>query len=137
MNSQNDKGFEPTRVIPKRDKISDKAQTQKAYLVILTGDRAGTHYPVPDDRMTVIGRDDECQIRTDDRDASRKHAAIQPFGREFYIMDMGSTNGTLVNGRMEEKRILRHADKITIGQQVYQFILLGPDGSPMLAHPNG
>jgi pSer/pThr/pTyr-binding forkhead associated (FHA) protein len=87
--------------------------------------------------MTVIGRDKECQIRTDDRDASRKHAALQPFGREFYIMDMGSTNGTLVNGRLEEKRILRHADKITIGQQIFQFLLSGPDGSPLLVHPNG
>ena len=87
--------------------------------------------------MTVIGRDEECQIRTDDKDASRKHAALQPFGREFYIMDMGSTNGTMINGRLEEKRILRHADKITIGKQIYQFLLTGPDGSPLLIHPNG
>jgi hypothetical protein len=137
MRNRDEKGSEHTRKMPRRDRAAEKETAQRAYLVLLTGSRAGTHYPVPDDRMTVIGRDEECQIHTDDRDASRKHAALQPFGREFYIMDMGSTNGTLVNGRLEEKRILRHADKITIGQQVFQFLLSGPDGSPLLIHPNG
>jgi len=137
MKNGKEKGFEPTRVISQRGGAAEKDPIQKAYLVLLTGDRAGTQYRVPDDRMTVIGRDEECQIRTDDKDASRKHAALQPFGREFYIMDMGSTNGTMINGRLEEKRILRHADKITIGKQIYQFLLTGPDGSPLLIHPNG
>lgn len=137
MKKSDEKGYEHTRKIPQRDRAGEKDPAQKAYLVLLTGSRAGTHYLVPDDRMTVIGRDKECQIRTDDVDASRKHAALQPFGREFYIMDMGSTNGTLVNGILEEKRILRHADKITIGQQVFQFLLSGPDGGPLLIRPNG
>ena len=137
MKNEIDKTYEPTRVIPQRDKTAEKDPVGKACLVLLTGDRAGTHYLIPDDRMTVIGRGEECQIRTDDQDASRKHAALQPFGREFYIMDMGSTNGTLINGRSEEKRILRHADKITVGKQVFQFLLTGPDGSPLLTHPNG
>ncbi|UCF89474.1 MAG: FHA domain-containing protein [bacterium] len=126
------KDFDPTRTIPQRDRASVKEPVLKAHLVLLTGDKAGTHYPVKDDRMTVIGRDAQCQIRLQDPDASRKHAAIQPFGREFYMMDMGSTNGTLVNGRPEEKRILRHADKITIGQQEFQFLLTDSDGNPIL-----
>jgi len=137
MTDRDEKKFEHTRRMPRRDKAAAKEPVQKAYLVLLTGTRAGTHFPVPDDRMTIIGRDEECHIRTDDRDASRKHAALQPFGTEFYIMDMGSTNGTLINGKLEEKRILRHADKITIGQQVFQFLLTGPDGSPLLFHPKG
>jgi pSer/pThr/pTyr-binding forkhead associated (FHA) protein len=137
MAGSDEKKIEHTRRMPRRDKAAAKSPVQKAYLVLLTGAKAGTHYAVPDDRMTIIGRGEECQIRTDDRDASRKHAALQPFGTEFYIMDMGSTNGTLINGKPEEKRILRHADKITVGQQVFQFLLTGPDGSPLLIHPNG
>jgi pSer/pThr/pTyr-binding forkhead associated (FHA) protein len=129
------KEFDPTRTIPQRDRASAKDPSLKAHLVLLTGDRAGTTYLVKDDRMTIIGRDAECQIRIQDPDASRRHAAIQPFGREFYIMDMGSTNGTLINGQQEEKRILRHADKITIGQQEFQFLLTGPDGHPILTSP--
>ena len=129
------KEFDPTRTIPKRDQAGAKEPEQKAHLVLLTGDKAGTHYLIKDDRMTIIGRDAECQIRLQDPDASRRHAAIQPFGREFYIMDMGSTNGTLINGRQEEKRILRHADKITIGQQEFQFLLTDPDGNPILTSP--
>jgi pSer/pThr/pTyr-binding forkhead associated (FHA) protein len=129
------KEFDPTRTIPKRDRASAKDPSLKAHLVLLTGDRAGTTYLVKDDRMTILGRDAECQIRLQDPDASRRHAAIQPFGREFYIMDMGSTNGTLINGKLEEKRILRHADKITIGLQEFQFLLTGPDGHPVLTSP--
>ena len=132
MTNDKIKGFDPTRTIPKRDPASAKDPSLKAHLVLLTGDRAGTTYLIKDDRMTIIGRDTECQICLQDPDASRRHAAIQPFGREFYIMDMGSTNGTLINGQQEEKRILRHADKIIIGQQEFQFLLTGPDGHPIL-----
>jgi len=136
MKSRDEEKFELTRKRPQRGK-APKTPIGKAYLVLLTGDRAGTHYPVPSDRMTLIGRDEECQIRTDDRDSSRRHAALQPLGAEFFITDMGSTNGTLVNGRPEDKKILRHADKITIGQQVFQFLLIGPDGSPLLINTKG
>lgn len=129
------KEFDPTRTIPTRERASVKDPALRAQLVLLTGDRAGSTYEIKDDRMTVIGRDAQCQIRLQDPDASRRHAAIQPFGREFYIMDMGSTNGTIVNGRQEEKRILRHADRITIGQQEFQFLLTGPDGHPILTSP--
>ncbi|MGD8352673.1 MAG: FHA domain-containing protein [Pseudomonadota bacterium] len=126
------KEFEPTRTISSRERSAARNPQQTAQLVLLTGKKAGTHYLIKDDRMTVIGRDAECQIRIEDPDVSRRHAAIQPFGREFYIMDMGSTNGTLINGRQEEKRILRHADRITLGRQEFQFILIGPDGNPIL-----
>ena len=129
------KELEPTRTMPKRDHASAKDPELRAHLVLLTGDKAGTHYPIKDDRMTIIGRDAQCQIRLQDPDASRRHAAIQPFGREFYIMDMGSTNGILINGQQEEKRILRHADKIILGRQEYQFLLTGPDGHPILTSP--
>jgi len=126
------KGFDPTRTMPRRDRSPAKDPSLKAHLLLLTGDKAGTTYMVRDDRMTVIGRETGCQICLHDPDASRRHAAIQPFGREFYIMDMGSTNGTLINGKLEEKRILRHADKITIGKQEFQFLLTGPDGHPII-----
>ena len=136
MNNRDEVKFEPTRKRPQREK-APKKPSGKAYLVLLTGARAGTHFPLSGDRATLIGRDEDCQIRTEDRDSSRKHASLQPFGAEFVLMDMGSTNGTLVNGKPEEKKILRHADKITIGQQVFQFLLLGPDGGPLLIDPKG
>ena len=129
------KEFDPTRTIPKREHAPKKDPELRAHLVLLTGDKGGTTYLVRDDRMTVIGRDSQCQIRLQDPDASRRHAAIQPFGREFYIMDMGSTNGTIINGKQEEKRILRHADKITIGKQELQFLLTDLDGNPILNSP--
>lgn len=125
--------FHPTQVMPARAKSGKKAVSLKAYLAILTGTRAGSHYPLPGDRRTIIGRSSDSDIRIDDRDASRQHAALQPFGEDYYLMDMGSTNGTLVNGEPVEKRILRHSDKITVGRHVFQFILVGPEGDPIKA----
>ncbi len=128
-----DKGyFQPTHVMPRREESNRPGRPLKAYLAILTGEKAGSQYPIPNDSGTVIGRSSECDIHVEDQDASRQHAAIQPIGDEYYLRDMGSTNGTLVNGQSVEKKILRHGDKIAIGKQVLQFILLDPDGKPHL-----
>ncbi|TNF48258.1 FHA domain-containing protein [bacterium] len=128
-----DKGdFQPTHVMPQQKEVSKPGRPLKAFLAILTGEKAGSQYSLPNDSGTVIGRSSECDIHVEDQDASRQHAAIQPIGDEYYLRDMGSTNGTLINGKPVEKRILRHGDKITIGKQVLQFILLDPDGEPHL-----
>lgn len=122
--------FFPTQTIPKRRGAAKPDRPAKAYMAVLTGAKAGSQYPLLNDRQTVIGRSPGCEIHIDDTDASRRHAAVQPFGNDYYLMDMGSTNGTLVNGKPVEKRILKHGDKITLGKQVLQFIILGPDGGP-------
>lgn len=132
MSKSDQEDFLPTREIPKKGKSSKgKGQQVNAYLAILTGPRAGSQYSLPDDRQIVIGRGTECTIRLDDKDVSRRHASLQPFGTDYYIMDMGSTNGTLVNDSPVEKKMLNHGDRISIGQQVLQFILVGPEGIPL------
>ncbi len=124
--------FFPTQTIPQKGEAARPDRPAMAYMAVLTGTKAGSQYSLFNDRQTVIGRSSDCEIHIDDPDASRRHAAIQPFGNDYYIMDMGSTNGTLVNGKPVEKRILRHSDKITLGKQVLQFILVGSDGGPYL-----
>jgi len=132
-----DKGdFQPTHVIPRRQENGRQAPPAKAYLAVLTGEKAGSQYSLPKDSGTVIGRSSECDICVEDKDASRQHAAIQPIGEEFYLRDMDSTNGTLINRQPVDKKILKHGDKITIGKQVLQFILLDPDGEPRLMDPS-
>src|SRR5207253_2303083 len=62
---------------------------------ITVGDR--THEV--DSRRVVIGRSRECDIQISDPNASRRHAEIRRDGDTFSVVDLGSTNGTDVNGR--------------------------------------
>jgi pSer/pThr/pTyr-binding forkhead associated (FHA) protein len=56
-----------------------------------------------------------------DPGASRQHARIEVRGDTYVIVDLGSTNGTLVNGEQAAERALDGGDRITIGTSVLEF----------------
>ncbi len=58
-------------------------------------------------------------------DATALMPAWQPPGEQFWIVDLGSTNGTLVNGEPIQEKELNHGDRITIGQNAVHFSVLG------------
>ncbi len=63
-----------------------------------------------------IGRSDDNAIRVDDASVARYHAMIEARGNEFWLSDLGSTNGTLVNGvRITATQQLKNGDTITLG----------------------
>ena len=66
------------------------------------------------DRM-VVGRLSSCDICLQDRNTSRQHAAFTRHGNSWSVEDLGSTNGTLVNGRAVDTMVLRDADVIVVG----------------------
>lgn len=72
-----------------------------------------------------LGRDPTCTIPLHDFGVSRKHAVIMPDGDGNYILrDLGSTNGTHVNGApVEGTRILKDGEKIFVGDTVLRFAL--------------
>jgi len=79
----------------------------------------GTEQPL--EPGATIGREG-CDITLSDPDVSRRHAAIQIVRDEVSIEDLGSTNGTLVNGqRIEERRRLSDGDEIQIGSTVWRL----------------
>ena len=78
---------------------------------ITVGDR--THEL--DSNRAVIGRSRECDIQISDPNASRRHAEIRRDGGAFFLVDLGSTNGTDVNGRRTQRAKLAEGDRITIG----------------------
>ena len=92
-------------------------------LIIKTGERKGKAYPLTD-RVIFIGRDPSNTITLPDRQVSRKHASISPQGTEFFIEDLGSANGTLVNNHLVHRQVLRPGDEITLGGTVLEFALL-------------
>lgn len=69
----------------------------------------------------VIGRSPDCDVVIDDAAASRRHVQVQARGNGFVWRDLGSTNGTIVNGAKMVEGILHHGDHIRIGETVLRF----------------
>src|SRR5215831_7160096 len=90
-------------------------------IVILKAGESQTHDLNRDE--TVIGRHPECQIQIDSNMVSRKHARIVRDGARFLVEDMGSGNGTTVNGvRIQTATPLAHDDRVKLGPILIRFI---------------
>jgi len=63
----------------------------------------------------LVGRVTDCDLCVDDVNASRQHAAFIRGGDAWYVEDLGSTNGTKVNGQLIDRALLTDGDVITIG----------------------
>ena len=63
----------------------------------------------------VLGRSRECDVRLPDANSSRRHAEIRYEEEAWWIVDLGSTNGTLVNGKRAKRERLRDGDVVTLG----------------------
>ena len=69
----------------------------------------------------TIGRLPECDLVLDDPGASRQHASIRRVQGAWVIADLGSTNGTLVNGHPVNEHELQDGDTVTIGESDLAF----------------
>jgi hypothetical protein len=67
------------------------------------------------DRVVTIGRLPDCDITITDSNVSRHHAEIRPRGDGFVLVDLGSTNGSRVNGVRVTERELLDGDEIALG----------------------
>jgi len=81
-------------------------------VVTLTVD--GRVHPVTS-RVVVIGRSRECDVQLADTNVSRRHAELRQDGATYWLVDLGSTNGTELNGRRVEREKISDGDAITIG----------------------
>jgi Protein of unknown function (DUF3662)/FHA domain len=80
----------------------------------------GRRYPLSGP-VTMIGRSSACDVPLDDASASRRHAELRRRGGKTVLVDLDSTNGTLVNGRRVREAPLRAGDRITIGTTTIVF----------------
>ena len=69
----------------------------------------------------VVGRMPECDVALSDPNVSRRHAEVRRQGTGFVVVDLGSTNGTRVNGAQVKERLLNNADEITVGATKLRF----------------
>jgi hypothetical protein len=82
-------------------------------VVVLMWD--GREFDLEGQTTTVIGRSSECDIVVGDPNVSRRHAEVRRMGRGFSLVDLGSTNGTEVNGQRVTETSLMNGDVIGVG----------------------
>ena len=69
----------------------------------------------------VLGRVSACDVVVNDKKASRRHARLISEAGVVEIEDLGSSNGTLLNGNPVDRRMLRDGDRIEIGKTVVVY----------------
>jgi len=87
----------------------------------IDGRRHPLHAPV-----TIVGRGSEADVRLDDPGVSRRHVQVQPLGRAVRIVDLGSTNGTLVDGRRVSSADLRDGESFVLGRTTVTVRIAAP-----------
>ena len=89
-------------------------------LIIASGPDSGHTYKIAGPAIR-IGRAPDNDLVLRDPATSGHHARVERRGNQFFVVDLGSTNGTLVNGEVVMERELKSGDAITIGQNAVNF----------------
>jgi len=96
-------------------------------LKFLTGKYKGEEFPLgPDSDDLIAGRSSEADLVLADDAVSRKHARFYVERRRTWVRDLGSRNGTLVNGAPVKRHCLRVGDKIAIGASLMTVQVVKP-----------
>ena len=98
-----------------RAALARRAKRQRPWLVIVSGsDSIGKMHPV--EHRVVLGRSPQCHVKIEESGVSRQHAALERAADgTVQIVDLGSRNGTFVNGEPVSRARLQDGDKIQIG----------------------
>lgn len=81
---------------------------------------------VPEKGSLVLGRSRSCDLTLQTPDASRRHAEIVGVGDGWLLRDLGSTNGTYLNGERIEEHQISPGDRIEIGGDLVTFCIVDP-----------
>ena len=98
-------------------------------LTMRSGPNPGTVYALDTDQIS-IGRDSSNEIAVNDAEVSRRHSRLTFQGGKYVLEDLGSTNGTFVNGqRLTGPRVLKSGEVISLGEQIV-FVYEAVDSDP-------
>lgn len=104
------------------------AELNRCTLTIIGGGIGGAVFTVGAAPL-LLGRSRECELCFDDPSVSSLHAEISRAGAVLYLRDLGSTNGTLVNGApLLAPRSLKDGDRIQLGQEGVVRVNFGDEG---------
>ena len=92
-------------------------------LRFISGKYQGGEFPLRMNREIIIGRSSDLDMVLVEDMVSRRHAKISSTDAEVFIQDMGSTNGTFVNGEKIAGRALLHeGDRILVGTSIIKVV---------------
>ncbi|HET9754330.1 MAG TPA: DUF4388 domain-containing protein [Myxococcales bacterium] len=91
-------------------------------LRFISGKYQGGEYPLSDNGEVVIGRSSELDLVLIEDMVSRKHAKLTLQPGQVTISDLGSTNGTFVNGEKVKRARLKEGDRILIGTSILKLV---------------
>lgn len=101
---------------PLEERARSRAETA---LLLLDGRRL-----VVGSEGVILGRSRQCDVVLEDPNVSRQHAEIRPRGGSWVLTDLGSTNGSRINGRpVERSEVIRPGDEIELGSTQLRFEL--------------
>lgn len=110
-----------------REKIYVAPSTTPSYaLRFISGKYQGGEFPLVKGREIIVGRSSELDMVLIEDMVSRKHAKIQALDDEISIVDLGSTNGTFVNGEKIKKARLKEGDRVLIGTSIMKLVTVDP-----------
>lgn len=111
----------------------------KAFLMVATGEGAGTVFPLLDGPV-IVGRSPDADVHVNEVAISNEHARLEQTDAGFTLCDLGSTNGTYVNGqRLVGTVVLVSGDAVRMGSTTFTFVTReagAPKGTVKLRNPN-
>lgn len=103
-----------------------------ALLIVRRGPGAGSRFLLDQD-VSVAGRHSEADIFLDDVTVSRRHASFNRAGARFTVSDLGSLNGTYVNGDVVDNASLADGDEVQVGKYRLTFFASRVDKAAAMA----
>jgi len=98
-------------------------------LRFISGKYQGGEFPLPANREIVVGRSSELDMVLVEDMVSRRHAKIIVAEDQIFIQDLGSTNGTFVNGEKIKRAKLNEGDRILIGTSIIKLVAADPSST--------
>lgn len=95
-------------------------------LRFISGKYQGGEFPLPSAGQVVIGRGSDLDMVLVEDMVSRRHAMLESQGGDVLIQDMGSTNGTFVNGEKIKRAKLAEGDRVLIGTSILKLVVADP-----------
>jgi hypothetical protein len=99
-------------------------------LRFISGKYQGGEFPLEENREVIVGRSSDLDMVLVEEMVSRRHARIQLVGGSVNIDDLGSTNGTFVNGERVTHAELQEGDRVLIGSNILKVVATDGQSPP-------
>ena len=107
---------------PELPQLAPLPRTLRFSLAVIAGSQAGEVFPISRPRV-YLGRGSTMDVQLHDAEVSRRHAMLEIRGEEATLTDLGSTNGTYVDGVRVDRATITHQKEFTLGSTTLMFLV--------------